>query len=38
MVMRGDLAGSSVAQRGKALYEGLLAGYWQLLVRTVLPR
>jgi hypothetical protein len=38
MVMRDDLAGWPIVRRGKLLYERLLAGYWRLLVRTVLPR
>jgi GT2 family glycosyltransferase len=36
LIVRDDLAGSGLAKRGKALYEGILNGYWRLLRTTVL--
>lgn len=38
MVVRADLAGAGVARRGKAVYDGLLAGYWRLVTATLLRR
>src|SRR5258708_34889471 len=37
MVVRRDLAGSGVAKRGKAAYERLLTGYWNVVKRTCSP-
>jgi GT2 family glycosyltransferase len=36
MVIREDLAANILVRHGKALYEGLLTAYWNLLKRTVL--
>lgn len=38
IVVRDDLAGHPVVRNGKALYERVLTGYWNLLRRTVLAR
>jgi hypothetical protein len=38
MVVRDDLAANVLVRNGKALYERALAGYWNLLKRTVLAR
>lgn len=36
LIVREDLAGSAVLRFGKALYERMLNGYWNLMKRTVL--
>ncbi len=38
LVVRGDLASTFIVRHGRALYERLLDGYWNLLKRTVLTR
>jgi GT2 family glycosyltransferase len=38
MVVRDDLAANVLVRNGKALYERVLTGYWNLLKRTLLPR